>query len=121
MATNVAGIEVVLRNLGRIGQNVESNVKRAVQEVVLDLQGKAQQLAPIDEGHLRGSANNKVVVNRGKVVGTVRFNERYALIQHEDLSFNHPKGGQAKYLEEPLKRNESQYIRDIEDAVRNGV
>jgi len=27
---------------------------------------------------------------------------KYALVQHEDLSFNHPMGGGAKYLEKPL-------------------
>ncbi len=37
------------------------------------------------------------------VVGVVGFNTPYALEQHERTDFVHPKGGQAKYLEEPVK------------------
>lgn len=29
----------------------------------------------------------------------------YAIIVHEDLEMNHPNGGQAKYLEQPLREN----------------
>lgn len=44
-----------------------------------------------------------------KPIGTesniyVSFNTPYALIQHEELGFNHPSGGKALYLRDPFYR-----------------
>lgn len=35
----------------------------------------------------------------------ISFNTPYARRQHEELGYNHPQGGKAKYLEDPFKRN----------------
>lgn len=39
----------------------------------------------------------------GNVSVTVGYTTNYALIVHEDLSMNHPNGGNAKYLENPFR------------------
>jgi hypothetical protein len=41
----------------------------------------------------------------GEVVAVVSFTEVYAARQHEELDWEHPLGGKAKYLEDPVKRN----------------
>lgn len=43
---------------------------------------------------------------KGRKVMTVRvvYEAPYARIQHEDMTFNHPNGGQAKYLEQPARQ-----------------
>lgn len=43
------------------------------------------------------------VGNEGAVY--VSFNTPYARRQHEELGYNHPLGGKAKYLEDPFNRN----------------
>jgi hypothetical protein len=53
----------------------------------------------------------------GGVEGQVSFNTPYALEQHERLDFNHPKGGKAKYLEDPLKENADRYAGHIADRI----
>lgn len=73
------------------------------------LRGVSQQLAPIDEGTLRNSAA-VTTVNPARVA--VSFNTPYAVKQHEELGYRHPKGGQAKYLEAPL-HDEAQTMRDM--------
>ena len=76
------------------------------------LRGVAQQLAPIDEGTLRNSA--AITVQSAARVA-VSFNTPYAVKQHEEVGYRHPKGGQAKYLEEPL-HTEADTIRAIAAA-----
>lgn len=48
-----------------------------------------------------------------EVVATVVVDQVYAEIQHEALEFAHPRGGQAKYLEEPLISGMPGRMRDV--------
>lgn len=88
------------------------------------LLGQAVARAPVEEGTLRGSAQLVLIVNgerhsglgsakaaaiaaaesgqRVTVTAEVSFNTVYAARQHEETSWQHPKGGQAKYLSQPL-------------------
>ncbi|RJX18507.1 MAG: HK97 gp10 family phage protein [Ammonifex sp.] len=59
--------------------------------------------APIDTGTLRRSGAVTDAPTEGAVY--VSFSTPYAVKQHEDLTLNHPRGGKAKYLEDPFKRN----------------
>lgn len=65
-------------------------------------------LTPIDTGALRRSGAVYPVRAQGTrfsaVVGFGNENVRYALRQHEDTSLRHPRGGQAKFLEEGTRR-----------------
>ena len=113
------GMDRLLANLQRIEREINVEVKKAVEESCLDLQGKAQERAPLDTGDLRGSANTKITTTARRIKGEVGFNEPYALEQHENLQYSHPQGGEAKYLENPFKENENTYKQNIEDAVRS--
>lgn len=52
-------------------------------------------------------------VGRERIRGSVVVDQVYARYQHEGLDFQHPRGGQAKYLEQPLYANVPLYMRDI--------
>ena len=55
------------------------------------------------------------------VVGEVGFNTPYALVQHERLDFNHPKGGKAKYLQENLQDQAGRYQGNLADHLRGAL
>jgi hypothetical protein len=55
------------------------------------------------------------------IEGIAGFNTPYALAQHERLDFNHPKGGKAKYLEDPLKQNADRYGDHLAGRMREAV
>ncbi|MCL2531584.1 MAG: hypothetical protein FWE40_05455 [Oscillospiraceae bacterium] len=97
---------------------------RAVHSVLLDLAGRSARRAPVKEGHLRNDCQavlngNPVFENQaatgGKpksalsAFGTVGYSLVYARRQHEDLTFNHPMGGEAKFLENPFNENTARY------------
>ena len=51
----------------------------------------------------------------------VSFDTPYAIKQHEELGYNHPKGGKAKYLEDAFNANESEVIQLIKEAVEQAM
>ena len=115
---NIRGLEEVLANLNRISDELKDELGDSLTTAGLDLKGKAQNRAPIDTGDLRGSAVVEVNVNSTEISAEVGFGTKYALKQHEDLSLNHPQGGEAKYLENPLKENARRYFRWVTESVR---
>lgn len=85
-------------------------------ESAYDLAEKAAADAPIDKGDLRANAQVDVDnVESGEF--SVYFDLPYALIQHENLDFNHPGGGKAKYLEDQFNANYQKYLDDAAEAV----
>lgn len=76
-----------------------------------DLLGEATRRAPVREGTLRGSGEVDVDVGPGGVLVTVAFNSIYAARQHEETEWEHPKGGEAKYLERALAERADRYTR----------
>jgi hypothetical protein len=88
-----------------------------MQDIVLDLQGKSQALAPVDTGFLQAAAFAEVV----NLEGTVGYTAPYALRIHEEVGYRHPHGGQAKYLEEPYKANKGKYEKALIDAAKKAV
>jgi hypothetical protein len=93
-------------------------VQDALVECGADLQSKSVQEAPVDTGDLR--ANCEVKEETLKI--TVGYGLPYAMKQHEELGYNHPKGGKAKYLEDPFNENADRYVEHIRkkagDAIR---
>lgn len=87
---------------------------KTIKAIALDLQGKSAKLAPVDTGDLRNNCNADLSkANGSKASATVGYSLPYALRQHEELGYNHPKGGQAKFLEQPFLENEKKYIDKI--------
>ncbi len=70
------------------------------------------EAAPILDGFLRGSAQvtPATVLNP---VAYVSFDTVYAWRQHEELSWQHPRGGGPKYLEGPLIEHQDELLAAI--------
>ncbi len=56
---------------------------------------------PLDKGPLQESCE---VSDNGRDTVLVSYDTPYALVQHEELGFNHENGRKAKYLEEPFNQ-----------------
>ena len=111
-----------------------------------DLLGRAQRIAPWEEGTLSGSAALVIIVGGQRFEGAgsraaamaaataaararrrpeleveVSFNTVYAARQHEELEWAHAPGRQAKYLEAPFLAQSDRYRRIIGLAARRGA
>lgn len=97
--------------------------KQAIDLVLLDLQNKSVNSAPVDTGDLRASIVpdadfKETPTTASKTLGT---DLSYALKQHEDLNFKHPKGGEAKYLEKPFDDNAQKYVNFIKQKITDAL
>ena len=59
-------------------------------------------------------------VGDGILRGEVEVNQHYALDQHENFSYEHPRGGGPKYLSEPLMENAMGYLGELAAVVLDG-
>lgn len=95
-------------------QAVHDGTERGVHLAGIHLGSVAQQLAPIDEGPLR----NSMTVTHEGTKAVVAFDTPYAARQHEELTWHHPRGGQAKYLEQPMSTEQDTIRALIVQAIR---
>lgn len=95
----------------RVGQLIDKQgdiTIESMQEIVTDVKTRAVQLAPVESGTLRGTAYDEVEKQGEQVVGSVHFPEQYAARQHEHVEYNHPLGGEAKFLEKAMTEKAEQ-------------
>ena len=113
MNIEVVGADKLAKKLKGMGTGYRAAVRTALKKCLLDLKGKAVKLAPIKTSDLRKSAYTAME----NYAGEVGFTEPYAVKQHEETGYEHPKGGQAKYLQQPYQENVDTYIKWIGDEV----
>ncbi|HHV98600.1 MAG TPA: hypothetical protein GXX36_03345 [Clostridiaceae bacterium] len=51
----------------------------------------------------------------------ISFNTPYARRQHEEIGYNHPLGGKAKYLEDPFNRNKEKALKYAALKVKKAI
>lgn len=56
-------------------------------------------------------------VGSGDIVATLTVNQPYAQRQHEELTWTHPRGGRAKYLEQPLMEQHAELMQVAADSL----
>lgn len=59
-------------------------------------------------------------VGVGWLTGKLVIDQVYAKYQHERLDLVHPRGGGAKYLENPLNANHGDYLRRVANSFLGG-
>lgn len=113
----VLGVSDAVSELNKRISKVKLYTPQAMRDIGQDLLGKSVERAPVDEGDLRGSGFSEV----DGLTTTVGFTAVYALRQHEETQYNHPQGGEAKYLENPMNENMSRYVKYLEDSTKRAV
>lgn len=107
-------MEQFINMLNRAKNEVVSKVEQGVNECEEDLLNLSQNLAPLDEGFLRGSGSVDPARQQGnEVTGKVGYNTEYALRMHEDFYTPQVEGTGRKYLENPTYQNAQKYAEHI--------
>ena len=133
----IEGLQQVQRRLNFEIAQIKGNIRAGLLKVGLDCLGKSVKDAPVDKGDLRGSGYmtyDEVLIARGtkdgktvrvgnpqpgaKDVAEIGFGTPYAVRQHEELEWRHPKGGKAKYLEDVVKNNTDRWVQMIRDKAQ---
>lgn len=119
----VSGLSEASKHLTRFLRTVETVPTNILLEEAPRIEETAKIRTPEKTGKLKESV--KVRVNRDKrrpglyaQASAINRGYNYALIQHENLSYNHPNGGQAKFLESAFVEGVERIERRIEQEVR---
>lgn len=75
--------------------DIEEAAMTGLEEAGRQVLAVSNTRVPVDDGVLKRSG--KVI--RGDLDVTVKYTAPHAHLQHENLDYNHPHGGQAKFLE----------------------
>jgi hypothetical protein len=70
--------------------------------------GVSKRLVPLDEGTLERSGRVNML---GQLEGQITYDTVYAVRQHEELTWKHLPGRQAKYLEQPMNTERETMLR----------
>lgn len=66
------------------------------------------------------SLRSRALAARGRPRVTVSYSTPYAVYVHENLEMYHPRGGQAKFLEQPLRENRPLLAQVVRETLRAG-
>jgi len=105
------------------GEEAERLIRQAAMEAINTgaeaILTDAIDEAPIKSGTLRRSGGVSWGLDRESVY--VSFSTPYARRQHEELDYRHPRGGKAKYLEDPFNRLKVKVQRMAANAIKNAL
>lgn len=101
-------------------------IEAAVVLSTLEIQAASMRVVPVQTGALRGSCRTRFLHTVSTKSGWITYSKAYAIKIHEDLTIRHPNhsihgqnyncGGEAKYLEAPMRRLERAVIERIRSA-----
>ncbi|MBF8186322.1 hypothetical protein ITP53_11290 [Nonomuraea sp. K274] len=92
---------------------------RGLQKAADELLGRSRQLVPIEEHTLEISGTASV--DESRMTGVVSYDTPYAVRQHEDLTYKHDAGRQAKYLEQPLTEGRDELLDIVAAEIRRAL
>jgi hypothetical protein len=100
---SLSGDKALLKELRRLEKKAPGAVERALYQQGIAIIGNAIRRAPVQFGVLRGAAYVAPPMEApGGAIVQLGFGTVYAAAQHEGEDFNHPRGGEAKYLEKAV-------------------
>lgn len=130
MAGNIrvrtTGLDQLSARLNQLAQNLPDAVGQELYRDMVGVMFESQKIVPYEFGDLHDSGE----VDRPEVTSTRASVKShygsatvdYALIQHENLEYHHPQGGQAKFYEVPFMAWAESGPRDVvERALRRAV
>lgn len=136
----VKGLRETQRAISDLVRRLDAAATKGVEDVALDLLGRAVADAPVDTGDLRRSGSvvfNGREIAKGIGDGTIQvlgqatptkkpmavvgFGVPYAYVQDQDRTFRHPRGGKAGYLSDNFRSREKRYLDHIMVTARKGL
>ncbi|WP_101788649.1 hypothetical protein [Nonomuraea indica] len=106
-------------NTKQIKARERAGAVRGLRKAVNHLHDVSTAVAPIEESTLINSAVPSV--DAANLRGAVSYDTVYAVRQHEELTWRHDPGRQAKYLEEPLNTESQTMLALVAAQIRRAL
>lgn len=106
MQANPVGFEAWDAAMGARARRLPELLRAALAAELQPVFDESQELVPVLTQVLKTTGYVETAVSGAIAAGRIGYGpggaESYATLQHENLGFAHPRGGQAKFVEEPL-------------------
>lgn len=106
-------------NGDRISAEVHAAAARGLLLAAEHVLGVSNQKVPLEEGTLERSGTASV--DEGQLVAAISYDTPYAVRQHEEMTYRHAPGRQAKYLESALNEESATAQEIIAAQVRRAM
>lgn len=121
MRIKISGVDNVRRSLRRKAETGQSSLEAALYREGEEIMAKSKRITPVDTGNLRATGHVRPPERTGTLV-FVRLGfggpaAPYAVYVHEGTHLNFTVG-QAKFLEEPIRRARRGFTKRIADRMR---
>ncbi len=117
-SSSARGKNVLLKKFGKIRGKTGHAFNIANKAVANFLLGKSREVVPILSKDLHDSSRVKGTGRGFENEQEVSYNMPYALIQHEDLTYEHKPGKTAKFLTGPAAKFRYEMIKLMTDVLR---
>jgi len=77
---------------------------------------ESNKMIPLEEGTLMRSGTTSL--DEATLTGTISYDTPYAVRQHEELTWRHAPGRQAKYLETAVNATRQECLRIMQSELR---
>lgn len=114
----IKGLDRIIANMSRYGSISRKWIDRAIKTSILDVEGAAVKITPIDSGKLRSMRDRSLTALRG----TLRFYAPYAIYVHEGTGkwplSQPPKnaGTVRQFLKEGAERSTEKINKNFQEA-----
>lgn len=117
----VKGTEKVAARIREVRDKYLEAVAAALYQEGFDIWREAVQRCPVETGLLRSSAYVAPPTGRSNPRVEVGFGTNYAIAVHENLEAQHPRGGEAKFLERTVDEHMGGYLQRLCDRAQENV
>lgn len=103
-------------------QMFRASAARGIQDALTLVENASNEIVPRETGNLAGASGTDV--DAENLRGSVYYDDARdvkTIKQHEDLSYKHPPGESAKFLEKALRAQNSAALDVIANSVRKGL
>jgi len=121
VSVKILGAKEAVRNIGQMSKGVRKKFFETLVKLAdATLQHSKDKYVPVLHGPLKASGRVEAYPGRYPSVRIIYGNSEvpYALLQHENLQFLHPRGGRAKYLELAVKDFEPRFKKELLEETR---
>jgi len=116
-----------LKGIGEVNKALKAYAKKypaasahAIYAEGFEIEREATRRAPVEFARLRASAYTVPPTEKNLTTET-GFGTEYAARQHEELTWNHPRGGEAKYLENAINLRSGGMLQRIAEKIKSLV
>ena len=116
--SKLTGGILVIKNLDKMSTQMRHSAEKALDGFAEEVLAESKEECPWKTGTLRRSGRPELKTDRSNYFYRLIYDVDYAVEVHENLYANHPRGGKAKFLEDPINRAAPKMLEKLKEDIK---